>query len=101
MVPYLYSSKLKVESKYLYLTWCAFEHQVRKSSLTLSCRGRNRAMPKKRGKVAHSGRRLAKHYGWSDMFCGLSALDKFQSGPYASRKSVVTLDYAVLVSKSW
>jgi hypothetical protein len=29
------------------------------------------------------------------------AVDKFQSGPYASRKSVVTLDYAVLVGKSW
>jgi hypothetical protein len=27
--------KIKVGSKYLYLTWCAFEHQVRKSSLTL------------------------------------------------------------------
>jgi hypothetical protein len=24
---YLYSSKLKVGSKYLYLTWCAFEHR--------------------------------------------------------------------------
>jgi hypothetical protein len=32
---YLYSTKLKVESKYLYLTWCAFEHQVKKSSVTL------------------------------------------------------------------
>jgi hypothetical protein len=32
---YLYSTKVKVGSKYLYLTWCAFEHQVRKSSLTL------------------------------------------------------------------
>jgi hypothetical protein len=35
------------------------------------------------------------------MFCGLPALDKFQSGPYASRKCVVTLDSAVLVGKSW
>jgi hypothetical protein len=35
MALYLYSTKLKVESKYLYLTWCAFEYQVRKSSLTL------------------------------------------------------------------
>jgi hypothetical protein len=32
---YLYSTKLKVGSKYLYLTWCAFEYQVRKSSLIL------------------------------------------------------------------
>jgi hypothetical protein len=30
-----YSTKLKVGSKNLYLTWCAFEHQVRKSSLTV------------------------------------------------------------------
>jgi hypothetical protein len=32
---YLYSRKLKVGSKYLYLTWCASEHQVRKSALIL------------------------------------------------------------------
>jgi hypothetical protein len=31
---YLYSTKLKVGSKYLYLTWCAFDQHVRKSSLT-------------------------------------------------------------------
>jgi hypothetical protein len=55
---------------------------------------RNRGMPKRRGKVVHLG-------GRSAMFCGLSALDKFQSGRYASRKCVVTLDYAVLVGKSW
>jgi hypothetical protein len=30
MALYLYSTKLKVGRKYLYLTWCAFEHQVRK-----------------------------------------------------------------------
>jgi hypothetical protein len=35
MALYLYSAKLKVGSKYLYLTWSAFEHQVRKTSLTL------------------------------------------------------------------
>jgi hypothetical protein len=35
MALYLYSSRLKVGSKYLYLTWCAFEHQVRKFSLIL------------------------------------------------------------------
>jgi hypothetical protein len=51
-------------------------------------------MPKRRGKVMHVG-------GGPAMFCGLSALDKFQSGPYASRKCVVTLNYAVLVGKSW
>jgi hypothetical protein len=67
MTLYLYSSKLKVGSKYLYLTWCAFEHQVRKSSLTLRCRGRNRAMPKRRGKVALLGGRPAKHYVWSSL----------------------------------
>jgi hypothetical protein len=27
---YFYFIKLKVESKYLYLTWCAFEHQMKK-----------------------------------------------------------------------
>jgi hypothetical protein len=58
-------------------------------------------MPKRRGKVVHLGGSPVKHYGWPAMFCGLPALDKFQSGPYASRKCVVTLDYAVLVSKSW
>jgi hypothetical protein len=58
-------------------------------------------MPKQRGKVVHFGGRPAKHYGRSAMFCGLQALDKFQSGPYASRKCVVTLDYAALVGKSW
>jgi hypothetical protein len=31
---YFYSTKLKVGSKYLYISWYAFEHQVRKSSLT-------------------------------------------------------------------
>jgi hypothetical protein len=51
-------------------------------------------MPKRRGKVVHLG-------GQPAMFYGLLALDKFQSGPYASRKCVVTLDYTVLVSKSW
>jgi hypothetical protein len=58
-------------------------------------------MPKRRGKVVHLGGSPVKHYGWPAMFCGLPALDKFQSGSYASRKCVVTLDYAVLVSKSW
>jgi hypothetical protein len=38
MALYLYSIKLKVRSKYLYLTWCDFKHQVRKSSLILWCR---------------------------------------------------------------
>jgi hypothetical protein len=35
MALYLCSLKLKVRSKYLYLNWCAFEHQVRKYSLIL------------------------------------------------------------------
>jgi hypothetical protein len=43
--------------------------------------------------VAHLGGRPA-------MFCGLSSINKFQSGPYASRKCVLTLDYVVLVGKS-
>jgi hypothetical protein len=73
MALYLYSSKLKV----------------------------GRTIPKRRGKVAHLGGRPAKHYGRLAMFCGLLALDKFHCGPYASRKCVVTLDYAVLVGKSW
>jgi hypothetical protein len=51
-------------------------------------------MTKRRGKVTHLGGRPA-------MFCGLPALEKFQSGPYASRNCVVTLDYAVFVGKSW
>jgi hypothetical protein len=58
-------------------------------------------MPKRRGKVAHLGGHPAKHYDWLAMFCGLPALDKFQSGPYAFKKCVVTLDNAVLVGKSW
>jgi hypothetical protein len=63
--------------------------------------GKKSSNAKRRGEVAHFGGRPAKHYGRPAMFCGLPALDKFQSGPYASRKCVVTLDYAVLVSKSW
>jgi hypothetical protein len=51
--------------------------------------------------VAQLGDRPAKHYGRPAMFCGLLALDKFQSVRYAPRKCVVTLDYAVLVGKSW
>jgi hypothetical protein len=47
------------------------------------------------------GGRLAKHYGRAAMFYGIPTLDKFGSGPYASRKCVVTLDYTVLVGKSW
>jgi hypothetical protein len=35
------------------------------------------------------------------MSCGLSALDKFPSGPYASRKYMVMLDHAVMVGKLW
>jgi hypothetical protein len=58
-------------------------------------------MPKKREKVVLFGGRSTKHYGRSALFCGLLALDKFQSDPYASRKCVVTLDYAILVGKSW
>jgi hypothetical protein len=63
--------------------------------------GKKQSNAKKRGKVAHLGGRPAKHYGRPTMFCGLPALDKFQSGRYASRKCVVTLDYAVFIGKSW
>jgi hypothetical protein len=58
-------------------------------------------MPIKRGKVAHLGGWPTKHYGWPAMFYDLPALGKFSSVPYASRKCVVILDYAVLVGKSW
>jgi hypothetical protein len=58
-------------------------------------------MPKRRGKLAHLGGHLAEHFGRPAMFCGLLALDKFQSVPYADRKCVVTLDYAVFFGKSW
>jgi hypothetical protein len=64
-------------------------------------------MPKIRGKVAHLGGRPTKNYGRPTknygrptMFSGLPALDKFQSGPYAFRMCVVTLDYVVLVGRS-
>jgi hypothetical protein len=50
MALYLYSTKLKVGSKYLYLTWCAFEHQVRKSSLTLM-QGKKQSNAKKKRKT--------------------------------------------------
>jgi hypothetical protein len=35
------------------------------------------------------------------MSCGLPALDKFSSGPYASRKYVVMLGHDVIVGKLW
>jgi hypothetical protein len=39
---------------------------------------------------------------WSAaMSCGLPALDKFSSGPYASRKYVVMLGHDVIVGKLW
>jgi hypothetical protein len=92
-----YSTKLKVGSKYLYLTWCAFEHQVRKFSLTLWCRGKNRAMPKSRGKLAHLGGRSTKPHGRPAMSCGLLALVKFLSDPHNSTMYVVILGLAVMV----
>jgi hypothetical protein len=58
-------------------------------------------MPKGREKLAHLGGRPAKLHGWSAMSCGLSALDKFLSGPYASRKYVVMLSHTVMVGKLW
>jgi hypothetical protein len=58
-------------------------------------------MLKSREKLAHLGGRPAKPHGCPDMSSGLPALDKFLSGPYASRKYVVMLGYAVMVGKSW
>jgi hypothetical protein len=58
-------------------------------------------MPKQRGKMAHFEGRPTKLFCRSAMLCGLPTLEKFQSGPYASKKCVVTPDYAVLVGKSW
>jgi hypothetical protein len=51
-------------------------------------------MPKSKGKLAHLG-------GRPTMYCGLSALDKFSSGPYTSRQYVVVLGHAVMVGKLW
>jgi hypothetical protein len=101
MALYLFSSKLKVGSKYLYLTWCAFEYQVRKIFTNTVIQGKKQSNAKKKRKGGTFRCPPAKHYGRLAMFCGLLALDKFQSGPYASRKCVVTLNYAVLVGKSW
>jgi hypothetical protein len=98
---YFYSTKLKVESKYLYLTWCAFEQQVRRSSLTLWCRRRNRAIPKSRGKLAHLSGHPAKPHSRPTMSCGLPAMVKFLSGPHNSTKYVVILGFAVMVGKLW
>jgi hypothetical protein len=47
----------------------------------------------------HLGGRPAKPHGRSAMSCGLSALGKFPSDPYASRKYVVMLGHAVMVGK--
>jgi hypothetical protein len=55
-------------------------------------------MPKRRGKLVHLGNRPTKPHGQPAMSCGLPALEKFLSGPYASRKYVVMLDHAVVVS---
>jgi hypothetical protein len=57
-------------------------------------------MLKRRGKVAHLGGYLAKHYGRMTMFCGLPALEKSKV-VLMPLESVVTLDYVVLVGKSW
>jgi hypothetical protein len=62
--------------------------------------GKKQSNAKKKRKSGTLSGRSTKYYGWLAMFCGLPALDKFQCGPYASRKCVVTLDYTVLVGKS-
>jgi hypothetical protein len=54
-------------------------------------------MPKGRGKLVYLGGRPAKLHGRQAMSCGLSALDKFLSGPIISRKYVVMLSQAVMV----
>jgi hypothetical protein len=56
-------------------------------------------MPKNRGKLVHLNGRSAKPHGQPSMSCGLPALNKFLSDPYASRKYVVMLDHAVMVGK--
>jgi hypothetical protein len=56
-------------------------------------------MPKKGGKLAQLGGRLAKPHGQSSMSYGLLSLDKFPCGPYTSRKYVVMLSHAVMVGK--
>jgi hypothetical protein len=63
--------------------------------------GKKQSNAKMKRKVVHLGGRPANHYDRPAMFCGLPSLDKCKSGPYASRKCVVTLDYAVLVGKLW
>jgi hypothetical protein len=47
------------------------------------------------------GGRPAKPHGRLAMSCGLPALDKFLSGPYASRKYVVMLGHTIMVGKLW
>jgi hypothetical protein len=63
--------------------------------------GRNRAMPKGRGKLVHLGGCPAKPHDRPAMSFGLPLLDKFLSGPYTSRKYVVMLDHDVMVGKLW
>jgi hypothetical protein len=63
--------------------------------------GRNIAMPKSKGKLVHLGGCPTKPHGRRAMSCGLPALDKFLSGPYASSNYVVMLGHAVMVGKLW
>jgi hypothetical protein len=58
-------------------------------------------MPKRREKLVQLGGRPAKPHGRLAMSCGLPALDKFLSGPYASRKYVVMLGHTIMVGKLW
>jgi hypothetical protein len=101
MALYFYSIKLKVGSIYQYLTWYAFENQVRKSQQILFYRGRNRAVLKNRGKLGKFGGRPTKLPGQPAMYCVLPALASFPSSPYTSRKYMVMLGHAVMVGKLW
>jgi hypothetical protein len=58
-------------------------------------------MPKSIEKLVHLGGRSAKPHGRPAMPCGLPALDKLLSAPYASRKYVVMLGHAVMIGKLW
>jgi hypothetical protein len=94
---YFYSTKLKAGSKYLYLTWSAFEHQVKKIFTNTLIQGKKQSNTKKQRKIGALRCRPAKPHGQLTMSCCLPALVKFLSGPHNSTKYVVMLGLAVIV----
>jgi hypothetical protein len=80
---------------------CGTTSESRSSNSGQEIRGRNRAMPQSRGKLAHYVDRPAKPHGRSAMSCGLPVLVKFISGAHNSTKYVVILGLAVMVCKLW